>query len=66
MENIEKLVVKEANEAGGYGIWIGCQSHAEDMIYFGRKSGRTPKITLPSPLFRSGDIWWMATPKVGT
>ena len=53
MENIEQLVVKEANEAGGYGMLIGPKAPPEEHELFARKSATTPATTSPSPPFLS-------------
>ena len=43
MENIEQLVVKEANEAGGYGMLIGPQAPPEEHELFRQKIRDNPR-----------------------
>jgi uncharacterized circularly permuted ATP-grasp superfamily protein len=43
LENIEKLVVKSANEAGGYGMLIGPASSKEECESFRRQVAANPR-----------------------
>lgn len=49
LENIEKLVVKEANEAGGYGMLIGPKSTREEQDMFRLKIKNDPKNYIAQP-----------------
>ncbi|WP_461102983.1 circularly permuted type 2 ATP-grasp protein [Spirosoma koreense] len=49
LENIEQLVVKEANEAGGYGMLIGPKATAEDHELFRRKILENPRNYIAQP-----------------
>lgn len=49
LENIEKLVVKEANEAGGYGMLIGPKSTKEDHDLFRQKIIDNPRNYIAQP-----------------
>ena len=48
LANIDKLVVKPANESGGYGLMIGPRSSRKSMQSAPNRSRRTRGITLPS------------------
>ncbi len=49
LENIEKLVVKEANEAGGYGMLIGPQSDKATQDEFRKKIKNNPRNYIAQP-----------------
>lgn len=49
MENIEHLVVKEANEAGGYGMLIGPKASAEEHELFRQKIRDNPRNYIAQP-----------------
>lgn len=48
-ENIEELVVKEANEAGGYGMLIGPKSTKEECEEFRRRIKANPRNYIAQP-----------------
>ncbi len=49
LENIEQLVVKEANEAGGYGMLIGPKSTREEQELFKAKIRSNPRNYIAQP-----------------
>jgi uncharacterized circularly permuted ATP-grasp superfamily protein len=49
LENIEKLVVKEANEAGGYGMLIGPKSTKEEQKIFKERIKSNPRNYIAQP-----------------
>ncbi len=49
LENIEKLVVKAANEAGGYGMLIGPHSTAAQIEEFKHKIKANPRNYIAQP-----------------
>jgi uncharacterized circularly permuted ATP-grasp superfamily protein len=49
LENLEKLVVKAANEAGGYGMLVGPHSTAEQREEFARKIEANPRNYIAQP-----------------
>jgi uncharacterized circularly permuted ATP-grasp superfamily protein len=49
LENIEKLVVKEANEAGGYGMLIGPKASKEDHAIFRERIKANPRNYIAQP-----------------
>jgi uncharacterized circularly permuted ATP-grasp superfamily protein len=49
LENIEKLVVKEANEAGGYGMLIGPKAKKADHDLFRQKIKDNPRNYIAQP-----------------
>jgi uncharacterized circularly permuted ATP-grasp superfamily protein len=49
LENIEKLVVKEANEAGGYGMLIGPKATKADHDLFRKKIMDNPRNYIAQP-----------------
>lgn len=49
LENIEKLVVKEANEAGGYGMLIGPKSTQAERDLFKQKIIANPRNYIAQP-----------------
>ncbi len=49
LENLDKLVVKAANEAGGYGMLIGTQSTPEERQEFAEKIKENPRNYIAQP-----------------
>lgn len=49
LENIEKLVVKEANEAGGYGMLIGPKATPEEHDIFRERIKANPRNYIAQP-----------------
>ncbi len=49
LDNIEQLVVKEANEAGGYGMLIGPKAPKEDHELFRQKIKENPRNYIAQP-----------------
>lgn len=49
LENIENLVVKEANEAGGYGMLIGPKATKEEHSLFREKIKENPRNYIAQP-----------------
>ncbi len=49
LENIEKLVVKEANEAGGYGMLIGPKATKEEHEIFRQRIKDNPRNYIAQP-----------------
>ncbi|MCY7351387.1 MAG: circularly permuted type 2 ATP-grasp protein, partial [Cytophagaceae bacterium] len=49
LDNIENLVVKEANEAGGYGMLIGPQATKKDHGIFKKKIKENPRNYIAQP-----------------
>jgi uncharacterized circularly permuted ATP-grasp superfamily protein len=49
LENLEKLVVKSANEAGGYGMLVGPQSTAEERATFAARISANPRNYIAQP-----------------
>ncbi|PHN03835.1 circularly permuted type 2 ATP-grasp protein [Flavilitoribacter nigricans] len=49
LENIEELVVKEANEAGGYGMLIGPKSTKEECEEFRKRIKNNPRNYIAQP-----------------
>ena len=47
--NLDKLVVKAANEAGGYGMLVGTQSTAEERQEFAEKIKANPRNYIAQP-----------------
>ena len=50
LENLDKLVVKPANESGGYGMLIGPQASQEERDQFARLIRRDPRNYIAQPL----------------
>lgn len=50
LKNLAKLVVKSANEAGGYGMLMGPQSTKEEQEAFGEKIKSDPRNFIAQPL----------------
>ena len=49
LENLESLVVKSANEAGGYGMLVGPQSTAEERTTFAERIRAQPRNYIAQP-----------------
>jgi uncharacterized circularly permuted ATP-grasp superfamily protein len=49
LQNLDKLVVKSANEAGGYGMLVGPHSAKEQQDEFGRKIRENPRNFIAQP-----------------
>lgn len=49
LENIDQLVIKEANEAGGYGMLIGPKSTVEEQDLFRKKIKADPNNYIAQP-----------------
>ncbi|EAW35389.1 hypothetical protein L8106_30150 [Lyngbya sp. PCC 8106] len=49
LANLDKLVVKAANEAGGYGMLVGTQSTAEERQEFSEKIKANPRNYIAQP-----------------
>ena len=49
LANLETLVVKEANEAGGYGMLIGPHASKEEIANFRRKISQNPRNYIAQP-----------------
>jgi uncharacterized circularly permuted ATP-grasp superfamily protein len=49
LENLDKFVVKSANEAGGYGMLVGPHSTAEQREQFARKIQSNPRNYIAQP-----------------
>jgi uncharacterized circularly permuted ATP-grasp superfamily protein len=49
LENLDKLVVKSANEAGGYGMLVGTQSTEEQRQEFAVKIQQNPRNYIAQP-----------------
>ncbi|MEY8766287.1 MULTISPECIES: circularly permuted type 2 ATP-grasp protein [Francisella] len=50
LSNLDKLVVKEANGSGGYGMLIGPQASAEELQEFATKIKEKPRAYIAQPL----------------
>lgn len=50
LQNLDKLVVKPANESGGYGILIGPQASKKERAEFARKIKANPREFMAQPL----------------
>jgi len=50
LSNLDKLVVKSANEAGGYGMLMGPQSSKEEQDIFAEKIKSDPRNFIAQPL----------------
>ncbi len=50
LENLDKLVVKAANESGGYGMLIGPQASAAEREEFARRIQASPRNYIAQPL----------------
>jgi uncharacterized circularly permuted ATP-grasp superfamily protein len=49
LANLEKLVVKEANEAGGYGMLIGPHASKDEILSFKTKISQNPNNYIAQP-----------------
>ena len=49
LENLDKLVIKAANEAGGYGMLVGTQSTAEQREDFSHRIQANPRNYIAQP-----------------
>ncbi|WP_441351723.1 circularly permuted type 2 ATP-grasp protein [Thermosynechococcus sp. M55_K2018_012] len=49
LKNLDSLVVKSANESGGYGMLIGCQSTAEQRAEFAERIKANPRNYIAQP-----------------
>ncbi len=49
LQNLDKLVVKAANEAGGYGMLVGPHSTQEDREEFARRIAANPRNYIAQP-----------------
>jgi uncharacterized circularly permuted ATP-grasp superfamily protein len=49
LENLDKLVVKSANEAGGYGMLVGPHSTAEERVEFAARITANPRNYIAQP-----------------
>jgi len=49
IENLPKLVVKAANESGGYGMLVGPRSTAEERTEFARRIEASPRNYIAQP-----------------
>jgi uncharacterized circularly permuted ATP-grasp superfamily protein len=52
LENLDKLVVKSANESGGYGMLMGPQSTAEERESFRQAIEKNPRNYVAQPVIR--------------
>jgi uncharacterized circularly permuted ATP-grasp superfamily protein len=52
LENLDKLVVKSANESGGYGMLMGPQATAEQRESFRKAIGKNPRNYVAQPVIR--------------
>jgi uncharacterized circularly permuted ATP-grasp superfamily protein len=52
LENLDKLVVKSANESGGYGMLMGPQSTAEERESFREAIEKNPRNYVAQPVIR--------------
>ena len=50
LNNFDKLVVKEANDSGGYGMLIGPQASADEIQEFAAKIKTKPRAYIAQPL----------------
>jgi uncharacterized circularly permuted ATP-grasp superfamily protein len=50
LENLNKLVVKAANESGGYGMLMGPQASAEEIDQFRRRIQADPRNYIAQPM----------------
>ena len=53
LENLDKLVVKPANESGGYGMLIGPQASRKELAEFRRRIKADPRNYMAQPLISS-------------
>jgi uncharacterized circularly permuted ATP-grasp superfamily protein len=50
LQNLDKLVIKPANESGGYGMLIGPQASKRELAEFARKIKADPRNYMAQPL----------------
>jgi len=50
LSNLDKLVVKAANESGGYGMLVGTQATAQERALFAEKIRENPRNYLAQPV----------------
>lgn len=50
LENLEKLVVKAANESGGYGMLVGSHSTEAEREQFGKRIQKQPRNYIAQPI----------------
>jgi uncharacterized circularly permuted ATP-grasp superfamily protein len=50
LENLDKLVVKAANESGGYGMLVGCHATVEERQKFAQKITANPRDYIAQPV----------------
>ena len=50
LKNLDKLVVKPANESGGYGMLIGPQASKKELAEFARRINADPRNYMAQPL----------------
>ncbi len=56
LANLDKLVVKPANESGGYGMLIGPQASKKERAAFGRKVKADPREYIAQPMLRLSTV----------
>jgi uncharacterized circularly permuted ATP-grasp superfamily protein len=49
LKNLDRLVVKAANEAGGYGMLVGCKSTEAERLSFAEKIQANPRNYIAQP-----------------
>jgi uncharacterized circularly permuted ATP-grasp superfamily protein len=57
LQNLDKLVVKSANEAGGYGMLVGPHSTAAQREEFAAKITAKPRNYIAQPTFLPSDFF---------
>ncbi len=50
LSNIEKLVIKPANESGGYGMLIGCSATSKQCMEFANRIKENPRNYIAQPI----------------
>jgi uncharacterized circularly permuted ATP-grasp superfamily protein len=50
LQNLDKLVIKPANESGGYGMLIGPQASKRELAEFARRIKADPRNYMAQPL----------------
>jgi uncharacterized circularly permuted ATP-grasp superfamily protein len=50
LSNLERLVVKPANESGGYGVLVGTQASTEELAAAGKQIEEDPKKWVAQPV----------------
>jgi len=56
LDNLESLVVKPANESGGYGMLVGPQSTAKERARFAKVVARNPRNYVAQPVVRLSTV----------